>query len=102
MIHTTTSQLTGQFVTSRSTIGRYRIVANPRPTDCGRFLAQVSIASGQGSASTARVMRFDEAFSTHEAAASFGHEEGVRWVRARQVPDAQAPQPPATDRPVLM
>jgi len=34
MIHTTTSQLTGQFVTSRSTIGRYRIVANPRPTDC--------------------------------------------------------------------
>lgn len=101
MIHTTTTSYpTGHHGPSRSTIGRYRIVANPRPTPCGRFAAQVSIASGQGSASTARVMRFDEAFSTHEAAAHFGHEQGVRWVRSRQVADG--PQPPATDRPVVV
>lgn len=101
MIHTTTTNfLTGPHGTSRSTIGRYRIVANPRPTPCGRYAAQVSIASGQGSASTARVMRFDGAFSTHEAAARFGHEQGVQWVRSRQMADA--PQPPAADRPVIV
>ena len=46
------------------TIGKYRIAACPRPLGSGRFEAQVSIASGRGSASTDRVMRFCDDFLT--------------------------------------
>jgi hypothetical protein len=62
-------------------LGRYRISAHPRALDGGRFAALVSIASGSGSASTDRVMRFAEDFPTHEAAACYAMAQGIDWVR---------------------
>jgi hypothetical protein len=64
------------------TIGKYRIAACPRPMDGGRFVAQVSIASGRGSASTDRVMRFHDDFPSHDAAASYAMAQGIDWVHA--------------------
>jgi hypothetical protein len=68
------------------TLGRYRISAHPRPLDDGRFAALVSIASGSGSASTDRVMRFTEDFPTHEAAARYAMAQGIDWVRDSALP----------------
>jgi hypothetical protein len=62
------------------TIGKYRIAAFPRRLGSGRFEAQVSIASGRGSASTDRVMRFCDDFSTHDAAAHYALSQGINWV----------------------
>jgi hypothetical protein len=62
-------------------MGKYRIAACPRLLPCGQFAAQVSIASGRGSASTDRVMRFQDEFSTHDAAARYAIEQGIDWVR---------------------
>jgi len=62
------------------TIGKYRIAACPSPLDSGRFSAQVSISSGRGSASTDRVMRFCDDFSTHDAAAHYALSQGINWV----------------------
>lgn len=62
------------------TMGKYRIAACPRPLTSGRFEAQVSIASGSGSASTDRVMRFCDDFSTHDAAAHYALAQGIDWV----------------------
>jgi hypothetical protein len=68
------------------TMGRYRIAACPRLLPGGLFAAQVSIASGHGSASTARVMRFTDEFTTHDAAADYAIAQGIDWVHelARQ------------------
>lgn len=63
------------------TLGKYRIAACPRPLEGGRFAAQVSIASGRGSASTDRVMRFVDEFPTHDAAARYAIAQGIDWVR---------------------
>ena len=65
MIHTIT------FENSPVTVGKYRIAACPRALPTGRFAAQVSVASGRGSASTDRVMCFTNDFATRDAAASF-------------------------------
>ena len=62
-------------------MGKYRIAACPRPLDCGRFAAQVSIASGSGRGTTDRVMRFTEDFPTHDAAARYAMAQGIDWVR---------------------
>ena len=62
------------------TIGKYRGAACPQELAGGRFAAQVSIASGRGSASTDRVMRFCDDFSTHDAAAHFALAQGIEWV----------------------
>ena len=62
------------------THGKYRIAASPRALPCGRFTAQVSVASGQGSACTARVMSFTEHFATHDDAASYALAQGLDWV----------------------
>ncbi len=61
-------------------LGKYRIAALPRALPGGLFAAQVSIASGHGSASTDRVIRFDSAFSTHDAAADYALAQGIDWV----------------------
>jgi hypothetical protein len=77
MIHTndtTTTRL------SPLTMGKYRIAALPRLLPDGLFAAQVSIASGHGSASTDRVIRFDSAFPTHDAAADYAMAQGIDWV----------------------
>ncbi len=63
------------------TLGKYRIVACPRQLPCGQFAAQVSIASGRGSASTDRVMRFHDAFASQDAAARYAIAQGIDWVR---------------------
>ncbi len=64
------------------TIGKYRIAACPRQLPCGQYAAQVSIASGRGSASTDRVMRFHSEFSSHDAASRYAIAQGIDWVRA--------------------
>ena len=68
------------------TMGKYRIAACPRQLPCGQFAALVSIASGRGSASTDRVMRFNDEFSTHDAAAQFAIAQGIDWVHATTRP----------------
>jgi hypothetical protein len=67
-------------------MGKYRIAACPRPIDSGRFAAQVSIASGSGSASTDRVMCFTDDFSTMDAAATYAIAQGIDWVSAATKP----------------
>jgi hypothetical protein len=62
------------------THGKYRISACPRALPCGRFSAQVSVASGQGSASTARIMSFIDNFATHDDAANYAIAQGLDWV----------------------
>jgi hypothetical protein len=62
------------------THGKYRIAASPRALPCGRFTAQVSVASGQGSASTARIMSFINDFATHDDAAQYALAQGLDWV----------------------
>jgi hypothetical protein len=49
----------------------------------GRFEAQVSIASGRGSATTDRVMRFCDDFSTFAAAAHYALAQGIDWVHEK-------------------
>jgi hypothetical protein len=67
---------------STVTMGKYRIAACPRLLSSGLFAAQVSIASGHGSASTDRVMRFVDEFSTKDAAAHYAMVQGIDWVSA--------------------
>jgi hypothetical protein len=62
------------------THGKYRIWACPRALPCGSFSAQVSVASGQGSASTARIMSFVDNFATHDDAANYAIAQGLDWV----------------------
>jgi len=78
MIHTTTITTTKSL--SPLTLGKYRIAACPRLLPGGLFAAQVSIASGSGSASTDRVMRFHDEFTTHDAAATYAIAQGIDWV----------------------
>jgi len=86
MIHTISVSATKPL--SPLSMGKYRIAACPRPLPDGRFAAQVSIASGSGSASTDRVMRFHDDFATHDAAAHYAVAQGIDWVR-----DAARPSP---------
>lgn len=62
------------------TVGKYRIAACPRALPSGRFAAQVSVASGQGSASTARIMSFVDDFATHDDATQYALAQGMDWV----------------------
>ena len=62
-------------------MGKYRIAACPRELSNGQFAAQVLIASGRGSASTDRVMRFHDEFTSLDAAANYSIEQGIDWVR---------------------
>jgi hypothetical protein len=78
MIHNKTKTSRSPFIS----IGKYRIAACPRSLASGRFGAQVSIASGSGSASTDRVMCFHDDFSTHDAAALFALTQGIYWAQA--------------------
>lgn len=64
------------------TLGRYRIAGTSRPLPGGRFAALLSIASGRGSASTGRLVRFDTAFPTPVAAERYAIEQGRDWVQA--------------------
>jgi hypothetical protein len=72
------------------THGKYRIAASPRALPCGRFTAQVSVASGQGSASTARIMSFTDHFATHDDAATYALAQGIDWVNQYQRPHSKS------------
>jgi hypothetical protein len=61
-------------------MGKYRIEACPRLLSSGLFAAQVSIASGHGSASTDRVMCFVDQFTTCDDASHFAMKQGIDWV----------------------
>jgi hypothetical protein len=61
-------------------MGKYRIEPCSRALPNGTFGAQVSVASGHGSASTDRVMRFVPEFATSAAASQYALDEGVLWV----------------------
>ena len=65
-----------------TTIGKYRIAAMPARLGAGQFCAQVSIASGQGQASTDRVMRFTPVFPSQDAAAQYALEQGIGWAHS--------------------
>ncbi len=80
-------------------LGKYRIAACPRPLPCGRFAAQVSIASGTGSASTDRVMRFVDDFPTFDAAVRYAVAQGVDWVNNAQRARGAQPYPHAALSP---
>ncbi|MDH4483445.1 MAG: hypothetical protein QE279_12195 [Rhodoferax sp.] len=68
--------------TTPITIGKYRIAACTSPGAQGRYAAQVSIASGRGSASTDRVMRFVDDFPSPDAAAQYALAQGIDWAHA--------------------
>ncbi len=62
-------------------LGKYQIAACPRTLPSGRFAAQVSVASGSGSARTDRVMCFNDHFANHADAAKFAISKGWVWVQ---------------------
>lgn len=105
MIHTTQNNVSTNSLLSSLTLGRYRIAARPCALPGGRFAAQVHIASGQGSASTARVMRFVDDFATHDDAARYAQAEGLSWAAARQRTPATStalPQPLSAVQAILI
>jgi hypothetical protein len=61
-------------------MGKFRIQPCARALPNGAFGAQVSVASGHGSASTDRVMRFVPEFATPAAASQYALDEGLLWV----------------------
>lgn len=61
-------------------LGRYRIAPSARALPCGAFASQVSIASGRGSASTARLLRFTGVFATPGAAEDHAMTQGIAWA----------------------
>ena len=65
-----------------TTIGKYRIAALPAQINAGQLCAQVSIASGQGQASTDRVMRFTPVFPSQGGAAQYALEQGIGWAHS--------------------
>jgi hypothetical protein len=64
-------------------IGKYRVSSMPLRLEDGRFGSGVSIRSGQGSASTDRVLRFIGQFDSEAAAHRHAHEQGALWVAQR-------------------
>ena len=61
-------------------IGKYLVSPLSRPLDDGGYRASVSIRSGQGSASTDRVMRFVGRFDSARAAQRYARAQGLIWV----------------------
>ena len=66
-------------------MGKYRIQPCSRALPNGAFGAQVSVASGHGSACTDRVMRFVPEFATPDAANQYALDEGVLWVERQTI-----------------
>ena len=61
-------------------VGRYCVSPKTEQSLCGGFAASVSIHSGQGSASTTRIMRFTPTFSSPAAALRYASAQGLAWV----------------------
>ena len=62
-------------------VGRYTLTPLTRRTDCGRFLAALSIRSGRGAATHDRVYRFIPLFATSRDAARYGLEQGLEYAQ---------------------
>jgi hypothetical protein len=74
-------------------IGKYTVCPIAKPQAEGGYTATVSIGTGRGNASHARVMRFAPLFETSEAALRYATSEGLNW--ARQQPAWSTSRPPA-------
>jgi hypothetical protein len=61
-------------------IGKYTVSPIAKRAD-GGYTATVSIGTGRGNASHARVMRFAPLFETSEAALRYATSEGLNWAR---------------------
>jgi len=66
-------------------VGKYLISPLIRHTDEGDFAASVSIQSGRGRGMHDRVMRFTPRFDSHAQAQHYATEQGLGWVRERNV-----------------
>ena len=62
-------------------IGKYVVCPMAKPQADGGYTATVSIGTGRGNASHARVMRFAPLFETSEAALRYATSEGLNWAR---------------------
>lgn len=62
-------------------IGKYTVCPIAKPQADGGYTATVSIGTGRGNASHARVMRFAPLFETSEAALRYATSEGLNWAR---------------------
>jgi hypothetical protein len=62
-------------------IGKYTVCPIAKPQAEGGYTATVSIGTGRGNASHARVMRFAPLFETSEAALRYATSEGLNWAR---------------------
>ena len=62
-------------------IGKYVVCPIAKPLADGGYTATVSIGTGRGNASHARVMRFAPLFETSEAALRYATSEGLNWAR---------------------
>jgi hypothetical protein len=63
-----------------TTVGKYRIAVLPAQREANHYCGQVSIASGQGRASTDRIIRFSPVFATSDAAARYALAQGIGWA----------------------
>lgn len=61
-------------------VGRFTVSPMTQSDADGRFVASVSIRSGKGMATTDRVWRFIQRFSSPESALRYAADEGVAWA----------------------
>ncbi len=66
--------------------GRYALSALARRTDCGHYLASLSIRSGSGSGSHDRVYRFTPLFATTQAAQRYALAQGQEYLSLQSLP----------------
>ena len=67
-------------------VGKYLVSPLAKPQGEGRYLASVSIRSGQGSATHDRVMRFSGLFDTAALALQYATDHALGWIKERSVP----------------
>ncbi|PZP27425.1 MAG: hypothetical protein DI603_21775 [Roseateles depolymerans] len=61
-------------------VGRFTVSPMTQTDADGQFVASVSIRSGKGTATTDRVWRFVQRFTSRESALSYAANEGVAWA----------------------
>jgi len=66
--------------TNSFSVGRFSLHSLSRRMDDGRYCASVAIRSGQGNATTGRILRFNDCFDTDAAAHAYAREQGLNWV----------------------
>jgi len=62
-------------------IGKYTVCPMAKPQAEGGYTATVSIGTGRGNASHARVLRFEPLFEASAAALRYATSEGLNWAR---------------------